>query len=131
MEVARIDCDALFRVFTACGTDQRALIFDARPHKQFSKRHVANAFCVRVSTAAPPVLLDYSGSSYSIPWSKDCCEFCRLGRCWAGGCACRCPPPRRTATAAVATDATCGGRDLFKHTHTTPQTHNTHTRTTK
>ena len=40
--------DALFRVFTACIHDEKSLILDLRPAKEFQKGHVQLAYCIRL-----------------------------------------------------------------------------------
>lgn len=71
MEVKSVDADAIFRVFTACPNDVKALILDVRPHKEFKKSHITQAFCVRLSSNGK-VLADYSQSQYDLSWSQDC-----------------------------------------------------------
>lgn len=71
MEVKSVAADAIFRVFTACPNDVRTLIIDVRPYKEFHKKHVINAFCIRLS-ANGKVLLDYSKNQYDYQWSEDC-----------------------------------------------------------
>ncbi|KAL3135874.1 hypothetical protein ABBQ32_007430 [Trebouxia sp. C0010 RCD-2024] len=72
MEVRNIAADALFRAcFTGCPQDPRTLLLDVRTQKAFKRKHILQAFCVRV-TASGETLLDYSGASYDQKWSKDC-----------------------------------------------------------
>ncbi len=71
MEAKSVDADFVFRIFTACPHDLPTLVLDVRPHKEFARLHVTQAFCVRVS-ANGQVLADYSQSSYAIKWGQDC-----------------------------------------------------------
>ncbi|KAL0027469.1 hypothetical protein WJX77_003809 [Trebouxia sp. C0004] len=72
MDVRSIAADALFRAcFTGCPLDQKTLLLDVRAAKVFKRKHILQAFCVRV-TASAETLLDYSGASYDQKWSKDC-----------------------------------------------------------
>ncbi|DBA81048.1 TPA: hypothetical protein ACH3X2_007249 [Trebouxia sp. C0005] len=72
MDVRSIAADALFRAcFTACPLDPKTLLLDVRAAKVFKRKHILQAFCVRV-TASAETLLDYSGASYDQKWSKDC-----------------------------------------------------------
>ncbi|KAL0049954.1 hypothetical protein WJX82_001575 [Trebouxia sp. C0006] len=72
MDVRSIAADALFRAcFTGCPLDPKTLLLDVRAAKVFKRKHILQAFCVRV-TASAETLLDYSGASYDQKWSKDC-----------------------------------------------------------
>ncbi|GAB4815324.1 hypothetical protein N2152v2_002370 [Parachlorella kessleri] len=71
MDIKTVPADAVFRVFTACPGDVRTLILDVRPYKEFSKKHVIGAYCIRLS-ANGKVLLDYSKNQYDYQWSEDC-----------------------------------------------------------
>lgn len=72
MDVRSIAADALFRAcFTGCPLDPRTLLLDVRAAKVFKRKHILQAFCVRVIASAE-TLLDYSGASYDQKWSKDC-----------------------------------------------------------
>lgn len=72
MEVRNIAADALFRAcFTGCPQDPRTLLLDVRSQKAFKRKHILQAFCVRVP-ASGETLLDYSSASYDQKWSKDC-----------------------------------------------------------
>ena len=79
MVVTKIPADVLFRVFTACQGDPTTLILDVRPHKDFKKKHIAGAYCVRLA-ANGHALLDYSKNSYNLSWSKDCWYAARVLR---------------------------------------------------
>eukprot|EP00879_Flechtneria_rotunda_P027734 GHRR01029724.1.p1 GENE.GHRR01029724.1~~GHRR01029724.1.p1 ORF type:complete len:223 (+),score=59.61 GHRR01029724.1:1121-1789(+) len=71
MEARTVDADGIFKVFTACPNDPKTLILDVRPYKEFKKKHINQAYCIRVSTNGK-VLADYSQSSYQLPWSQEC-----------------------------------------------------------
>lgn len=71
MEAKAVDADAIFRAFTACGKDPNTLLLDVRPHKDFKKGHVSQAFNPRLATNGK-FLADYSQAQYSMPWSQDC-----------------------------------------------------------
>jgi dual specificity MAP kinase phosphatase len=71
METKSVDADRIFKVFTACPDDITTLLLDVRPNKEFKKKHINQAFNVRLSTNGR-VLADYSQSSYRIAWSQDC-----------------------------------------------------------
>ncbi len=65
-----IDASAIFRaVYTACPNDPTTLLLDVRPNKEYKKRHINQAFNVRLSSNGQ-VLADYSQSSYSVVWSQ-------------------------------------------------------------
>ena len=96
LEVMVCGPDALFRVFTACQHDERSLILDVRPAKEFRRGHVQLAYCIRLSTngevllgaqggelagpapvphahlAPPPCRADYSKNEYDVRWTGDC-----------------------------------------------------------
>ncbi|GMH33326.1 hypothetical protein BSKO_01160 [Bryopsis sp. KO-2023] len=69
MECKAVDSDFLFRLFTKCPDDLATLIFDVRNQKYFKKRHVNQAFCVRLSSNGK-ALVDYSKSEYKVKWSQ-------------------------------------------------------------
>jgi dual specificity MAP kinase phosphatase len=69
MEAKAVDADAIFRAFTACGKDPKTLLLDVRPHKDFKKGHINQAYNPRLATNGK-FLADYSQSSYSMPWSQ-------------------------------------------------------------
>lgn len=78
-----MDADAIFRAFTACGKDPKTLLLDVRPHKDFKKGHINQAYNPRLATNGK-FLADYSQSSYSMPWSqvRRCCSSVKR-RAWA------------------------------------------------
>eukprot|EP00877_Chromochloris_zofingiensis_P008595 jgi/Chrzof1/398/Cz01g14120.t1 len=71
MDPKTADAETLFRTFTACPNDPKTLLLDVRPNKDFKRRHINQAFNVRLSSNGR-VLADYSQSTYSISWSQDC-----------------------------------------------------------
>jgi len=71
MNVTKIPADVLFRVFTACEGETQTLILDIRPLKEFKKKHIANAFSIRLA-ANGETLLDYSKNQYDMGWSNHC-----------------------------------------------------------
>lgn len=75
MEAKAVDADAIFRAFTACGKDPKTLLLDVRPHKDYKKGHINQAFNPRLATNGT-FLADYSQAQYSMPWSQDCWCVC-------------------------------------------------------
>jgi len=71
MEAKPVDVDSIFKVFTACPNDPSTLLLDVRPHKEFKKGHINQAFNPRLATNGK-FLADYSQSQYAMPWSQDC-----------------------------------------------------------
>lgn len=55
--VKSIAADMLFRVFTACPGDPRTLIVDVRPLKEYSKNHILQSYCVRLSANGKALLV--------------------------------------------------------------------------
>jgi len=71
VEAKSIDVDGVFKVFTACPNDPKTLLLDVRDHKDFKRKHINQAYCIRLSKNGK-VLADYSQSQYTLPWSQDC-----------------------------------------------------------
>ncbi len=100
MEAKAVDVDTIFRYFTACPEDLPTLLLDLRPNKDFKKRHVNQAYNVRLSANGKALLVsprvcktrvcsaryrvvlscvqDYSKATYKMAWSKDCWCDCGL-----------------------------------------------------
>jgi len=57
MDVKTVPADTIFRVFTACPGDVRTLILDVRSYKEFSKKHVIGAYCIRLSANGKVLLV--------------------------------------------------------------------------
>jgi hypothetical protein len=74
MALRSVPAGDLFRdVFcvAAAAEEARPLVLDVRPRSAWGRGHVANAFCVRVSSNGA-VLADYSGGGQERPWSDGC-----------------------------------------------------------
>lgn len=101
MEAKAVDADVIFKAFTACGKDPKTLLLDVRPHKDYKKGHINQAFNPRLATNGK-FLADYSQSSYSMPWSQVgmslCCHavwqtcscLCMVSDVFGVGCHSRC-----------------------------------------
>lgn len=71
MEAKSVDLDFIFRMYTSCPHDPKALTLDVRNQKDFKKSHLLTAYSIRLSSAGD-ALLDYSQASYSLGWSQGC-----------------------------------------------------------
>uniref|UniRef100_A0A061S0J9 protein-tyrosine-phosphatase n=2 Tax=Tetraselmis sp. GSL018 TaxID=582737 RepID=A0A061S0J9_9CHLO len=71
MEVRSVGVEGAYRLYSTCKDEMRTWILDVRPLKEFKKGHLAQAYCIRL-TSDQKALLDYSKNSYSIKWSNEC-----------------------------------------------------------
>jgi hypothetical protein len=57
MDVKSLTPDMLFRVYTQCPEDPVTMVLDVRQQKDFSKRHILQAYCVRLSANGKALLV--------------------------------------------------------------------------
>lgn len=71
MEIRSAAAVDVFQIFTALERDTKTYLLDIRPQKDFKKKHILQAYSIRLA-ANGKALLDYSKNEYSHPWSQDC-----------------------------------------------------------
>ena len=67
MDVKVITPDGFFRVFTACAGDPKTLILDVRSNKDYGRKHVMQAYNIRLAANGQALLV------------RTLCSMCRLG----------------------------------------------------
>ena len=57
MDVKVITPDGFFRVFTACQEDPKTLILDVRGNKDYARKHVMQAYNIRLAASGAALLV--------------------------------------------------------------------------